>query len=675
MKFVLRMAAREVRASWRRLLFFFLCIGIGVGSIVALRSVIQSANEALTSEARLLMTADVQADTTRPWTPEILSVIDGVARSPLVEARTETVELPTMIRPSDEARAGSMMVELKGIESPFPLYGEIKLAGGQNFAHTLLANNGALVGQSVLDRLQLQVGDEIEINNTAFQIRGVIAREPGGGGTGFRLGPRVFVERAAVEQTGLTGFGSRARRRLLFKTPSGAMESLVQGLRANLKDSLISVRSYRDAQENLNEQFTRSENFLSLTGLVILVLGGIGISNVTRVFIEQQRKSIAILKCVGGRSRHLIAVYLLQTLTLGLAGSLFGVLLAKAALLFVANRFAVSLPPNMSYALKPSAIAQGLGLGVMIALLFSVLPLLRIRHIKPNMLLRDEQGGSGGRFDWLRLGIGALAVCGVALLASWQAGSLRVGVFFLAGLAVTAGVLQLAALLLIRLVKSARGVRSFALRHAISSLHRPGNQTRVIVLAVGLGAFLILSIQSLQANLLLEFDPARRANLPNLFLLDIQKDQADGVAQLIESATGEPATIVPTVRTRIAAINGRNVDLEAGEMRRERGRLGREYVVTYRPHLEESEEIIDGKFWDAAPSVEPEVSIEEGMRGLGGLDLGGTITFDILGRRMTARVTSVRRVDWRNSRTGFLVLFRPGTLEQAPQTMIAPING
>ena len=245
----------------------------------------------------------------------------------------------------------------------------------------------------------------------------------------------------------------------------------------------------------------------------------------------------------------------------------------------------------------------------------------------------------------------------------------------MAGLGLTAGALQLTAMLVIFLVRRARHVRSFALRHAINSLYRPGNQTRVVVLAVGLGSFLVIATQSLQTNLVREFDPASRAALPNMFLIDVQTDQKTGVEEIVERATGERPTLVPTVRTRIAAINGRSIDLDDKAVRAQRGILGREYVVTYRPQLESNETIVAGKFWDATLAPEPEVSIEEGMRGLAGLDLGGTITFDITGRRLTARVTSIRRVDWRNSRTGFLVLFRPGTLEGAPQMLVAPING
>ena len=693
MKFIWRMARREIRSSWRRQLFFFLSIAIGVGAIVALRSTIGNVNAAMVAEARQLLTADVQIDSTREMNEATLATVNRIARARGAEAQTQTIEAATMVRPASSAREGALMIELKGIEAPYPLYGEFKLANGENFDHALLSGNGAVVAASLLERLQLSVGDEVKIGDSTFQIRGVMGQEPGATG-GFRLGPRVFVARSAIAATGLTGFGSRARNKLLLRVPAGELNALVAELRGGLKESLVSVRSYKDSQEGLNEQFTRSENYLSLTGLVILVLGGIGISNVTRVFIEQKKRTIAVLKCVGATSRRITTIYLAQVLALGCAGSLFGILLAKAALLFVARRFAETLPANMSYELQAGAIAQGLALGLLISLLFSALPLLRVRHIKPNMLLREDAAGSGlpstdagnwlsrlrraaafGRVGWRRALTALVVVCGLVALAAWQAGSWRIGAYFMAGLGLTAGALHLTAMLMISFVRRARHVRSFALRHAINSLYRPGNQTRVVVMAVGLGAFLVIATQSLQANLVREFDPAARGQLPNMFLIDVQTDQKEGVEALVTEATGERPVLIPTVRTRIAQINGRSIDLDDREVRGQRGMLGREYVVTYRPQLEENETIIAGKFWDASASNEPEVSIEEGMRGLAGLDLGGTITFDIQGRKLTARVTSIRQVDWRNSRTGFLVLFRPGTLEGAPQMLVAPING
>lgn len=678
MNFVLPLAWREMRSAWKRLLFFFLCIGVGVGSIIALRSTIHNLNDALASEARTLLSADVQVDSTRPWQAETLTTIGQIAQSPRVEAQTETIESPTMLRPADEGREGAIMIELKGVEPPFPLYGSFELAGGAQFQHSLLKDNGAIVAPLVLERLHLNVGDKIKIGTSTFEIRGVLEREPGAN-SGFRLGPRVYIERNAVEQAGLTGFGSRARRRLLFKTAIGEMETLVADLRAALKTTTgVTIRSYKESQDNLRDQFARAENYLSLTGLVVLVLGGIGISNVTRVFIEQKKSTIAVLKCLGGTGRQITAAYLLQVMTLGLAGSLLGVALARTALYLVSLYFAQTLPVNMSYKLRNNSILQGLAMGLLVSILFSALPLLRIRQIKPRLLLRDVEVQSGAKrkkFDLLLWATGTLCGLGLVALAAWQAGSLRIGLFFLVGLSITAGALYFSAALLITLMRRVRHIGSFPLRQAINSLYRPGNQTRVIVMAVGLGAFLVIAVQSLQTNLMREFDLERRQNVPNMFLIDVQKDQTAGVEDLIQQSTGERPQLIPTVRARFVAVNDQSVEDGAGEMQRERGRLGREFVVTYRPQLEANEKIIAGRFWEPTPGTEPEVSIEEGLRGDHNLEVGSHVTFDITGRKITALVTSIRRVDWRNSRTGFMVLFRPGTLENAPQMYIGGING
>ena len=673
MKFILQMARREIRASWRRLLFFFACIAVGVGAIAAGRSMLQNAHAAMTSEARTLLTADVQLDSGRPWEPEALATIDRIAL-PVAQSRTETIESPTMVRPADSAHEGAMMIELKGIDASFPLLGEFTLTNGDSFNYSLVQNKGAVVSVALLDRLQLRVGDSIKIGLAAFEIRGTIDKEPGRG-AGFRIGPRVFIERSALEEAGLTGFGSRARRKILLTVPEDKMSALVRQLRDELRNNLINVRSYRDSQENLNESFSRAEDYSSLTGLVILVLGGIGISNVTRVFIEQKRKAIAVLKCIGATGRRITVAYLAQVVAMGVVGSLFGVLFGKGILVLIQQLFADKLPVYMTYGLRGGAAAQGVAVGIMISILFSVLPLLHIRHIRPNVLLRDSAGSAHGRFDLMRWGVGVLVILGLLFVVSWQGGGVRVGLVFLGGLVVATGALYLGATLLILLVRRTRPLTSFALKQAINSLHRPGNQTRIIVVIVGLGVFAVLSVQSLQANFLHELDRGRTGDLPDMFLIDIQTDQRQGVSDLVTQTMGSPPILVPTVRTRIVAIDGKDIDLNETEMKRERGRLGREYVVTYRPNLESNETIVGGTFWDPSPSTEPEVSIEESLRGLSGLDVGGQISFDIQGRKLTARVTSIRHVDWRNSRTGFMILFRPGVLENAPQMMVGALNG
>lgn len=673
MNFVIRMAQREIRSSWKRLLFFFICIGVGVGSIVALRSTVQNANAALVSQARLLLGADLQVDSTRPLDEAAIAAIARVAQTSLVTGRTDTVELPTMARPNDASREGALLIELKAVGPEFPLYGDFNLADGRRFDSRMLESRGAIVGQVLLERLGLRVGDELKIGNVPFQIRGVMSADPGGG-AGFRLGPRVFVAASAIGETGLVGFGSRARYRVLLSTGEGSLDSLVSELRSSLKNNLINIRTYKESEQNISEQYTRSENYLSLVGLVILVLGGIGIANVTRVFIEQKKKAIAVLKCIGATSGKITFVYVTQVIALGVAGSVFGIVLAKLALMGVGRYFADSLPANMSQTLRTGTVIQGLLLGLLVSILFSALPLLRIRHIRPNMLLRDEDPKKR-KFDLLRWLTALMVVAGLVAVFSWQAGSLKIGAFFLGGLAATGALLQLASMGLVWVVKRTRQFQSFPMRHAINSLHRPGNQTRVILMAVGLGAFLVIAVQSLQRNLLLELDPANRGNLPNMFLIDIQKDQKAGVEKLIEEATGERPELIPTVRARIAAINSREIDLGPGEMRGDRGRLGREYVLTYRPTLDENETIVAGKMWDPTPATEPEVSIAEDIQGLQGLDVGSTITLDIVGRKLTARVTSVRRVDWRRARTGFLILFRPNALDSAPTMYVGALNG
>jgi Predicted ABC-type transport system involved in lysophospholipase L1 biosynthesis, permease component len=670
MSFIFNLTFREIRSSWRRLLFFFLCIAIGVGSVVALRSLIQNLGRAVAGDARQLLTADFEVSSTNPFSPTELSVIESVVnRSNIVEAQNEVVTTNAM------ARAGEnfQFVELKGVTKGFPLVGEFVLADGELFDIKLLENRGAVVQNALLDRLNLKIGDRIRLGETEFQIRAAFYEEPGGS-SGFRLGPRVFIEKTAFDEAGLSQ-QSRARRRILFRT-SADPTPLVNELRQALKGTILTVNSYKEAQENLGEQFARTENYLALTGLLILVLGGIGVWNVARVFVEQKRKTVAVLKCLGADGNRILAVYLLQILTLGVVGSVFGVSLAQAALWLIRYRFADALPETMSYTVQNSAALQGILLGFLISLIFSLLPLLQIRTIKPNLLLRDENNERLRRLDPTKWIFAAVCIAALLALAIWQAGSVRVGAAFLAGLSVTSLILYLAAAVLISLLKKTKKFSTFSIAQAVNSLYRPGNQTRVVLLAVGLGAFVVLAVQSLQNNLVREFDFSRNQKLPAIFMVDIQRSQVERVKQLAEEATGERQTPIPTVRGRIALINGEPINFDQREVRQQQGQIGREFAVTYRDYLDENETIIAGEWWqnEPPPEGETEVSIEEGMSERLRVGVGDVITFDILGRRINATIKSVRKIDVRNSRTVFIFVFRPGMLEKAPQTFILPIT-
>lgn len=671
MRFIVSLTIREIRSSWRRLLFFFLCIALGVGSVVALRSLIQNLTRAVGTDARSLMTADIELGSTNDFSPTDISKIESViSTSSIVEARNEAITTAAMARPVDSNNPNVRFVELKGVEPPFPLVGSFTLDGGEAFDHHLLQNNGAVVARILLEDLKVKIGDKIKIGEGEFQIRATFDQEPGGS-SGFRLGARVFVERRAFDDAGITRNASRVRRRILYRTSDNPTD-LVRQLREALKGTTIQVQSYRETQENLGEQFTRTENYLALTGLLILVLGGVGVWNVARAFVEQKRKTVAVLKCLGASGTRIITVYLLQILVLGLIGSAFGVILAQLGLIFVRSRFAADLPENMSYTVGFSTATQGIVLGVLISLLFSALPLLQIRNIKPRLLLRDESNVSL-RLDFTKWLIGSLSLFGLLGLSVWQAGSLQVGAFFLGGLSATSAVLYLAATLLTIVLRKLRSLGTFSISQAINSLYRPGNQTRIILLAVGLGAFVVLTVQALQSNLVREFDFTRNQRLPSLFFVDIQRSQIGEVIELIESRVGEKAEATPTVRARIAFVNGQAPDYQQREVRQQQGQIGREFAVTYRSGPDENETVIDGKWWSDDTSTSPEVSVEEDMAERLKIAVGDSITFDISGRKITAQVANIRKLDLRNTRTAFIFVFRPGVLESAPQSYAATV--
>ena len=667
MKFIFNLTRREIRSSWRRLLFFFLCIALGVGSVVALRSLIQNLTKVVGNDARALMTADVEVTSTNDFSPTDISKIEEIiGKFPIVEARNETISTASMARPADPANESLEFIELKGIKPPFPLVGAFSLSDGEPFDFKLLEGNGAVIAKVLLEELTVKVGDRLRIGESEFQIRATFDEEPGGS-SGFRLGARIFVEKKAFDDAGITRNTSRVRRKILYRTADNPTE-LVTQLRDALKGTTVQVNSYREQQENLSQQFERTENYLSLTGLLILVLGGVGVWNVARAFVEQKRKTVAVLKCLGASGTKIITVYLLQILTLGLIGSLFGVFLAQVGLSFARWRFIDALPAKMSYAVNIPTALQGIVLGVLISLLFSALPLLQIRTIKPKLLLRDENNVNLSKLDWTKWLFGVGCLGGLLGLAVWQAGSLKVGAFFLGGLAATGLVLYLSAVVLTWLLKKIKILSSFSVRQAVNSLYRPGNQTRIILLAVGLGAFVVITVQIMQTNLVREFDFSRNRRLPSLIFVDIQKSQIADVAALIEQRTGEKPDQTPTVRARISYVNGESIDYQNRDVRQQQGQIGREFAITYRQKREENESIVEGNWWNDQSAELPEVSVEAMMADTLKVSPGDSMTFDISGRKVTARVANIRKIDVRNARTAFVFVFKPGTLEKAPQS-------
>ena len=677
MRFVAVMAAREMRASWRRLVFFFLCIALGVGAIVTLRSVIQSVRQVFAGEARALIGADLVVSSSRAIDAEMTARVDARLRTASA-SMTRTAETATMARAASSASAPARMVELKAVGPGFPYYGRLVLQGGATYAHGLVAGFGALVRPELLAQLGIGVGDLVAIGGRDFTVRGVIEAEPGRRLGAFSLGPRVIVDIADLEQTSLMAFGSRVTHQRLVKAPEAGLVALATALREDAKNSFVRVRSYSDTEGDMGEDFARAENYLSLVGLVVVILGGVGVSSVTRVFVQQKLKSIAILKCLGARAAQVLAIYVTQVLVLGALGSLVGVLIATGVMAWIPQWLgpAVTAGLDVNYRLTPSAVTQGAGTGLLVSLLFSLVPLLDVRHVKPSRLLRDETA-TGGR-DWVWWMTAAGVGGSVLALTMWQAGSIRIGGIVAVGFAVVAAVLYLAGVALIKSARPLAAAGWFPLRHAALQLTRPGGQVHLVLLTVGLGAFFILGVRALQQSLVSEVSVDLATDAPDMFLLDIQSDQLTGVISTLSSRrpAGAPAPrTLPVLRARVVGVPGKNLTLDDFEDVRGRGSLAREYTVTYRSHLEANERLVEGEAWDG-PSTSGEVSIEESLRDRFGIRIGDTIRFDVLGRVVSATVASVRHVDWSDGRAGgFMFVFRPGLLDTAPHGHIVFVRG
>ncbi|MGH9370631.1 MAG: ABC transporter permease, partial [Vicinamibacterales bacterium] len=427
----------------------------------------------------------------------------------------------------------------------------------------------------------------------------------------------------------------------------------------------------------------------------------IGVWSVTRVFVKQKIRSVAILKCVGATAGQVLATYVAQVLLLGLGGSLLGVGIAAVAIAAIPESASAAFN-DVAYGLTFSAALQGLAVGMLVSLLFSLVPLLEVRRVKPLLLLRGGDTANAPaahsgprtfplslvpsalipaallRADRVQIGATILVSAALVAVAAWQAASLRVALVVCGGFAGTALILHGAGAVLVRAVRPLASTPWFPLRHAVISLRRPGNQTRVILLAVGLGSFFVLGVRALQSNLLGQFSVQLERSGADMFLVDIQPDQVEGVREFI-TGVGAGPRLIPVLRARVTGVRGGETNLESYADVRGRS-LGREYVITYRDHLEPNETVIGGRFWTGEPALpadasELEVSIEQRIHERSNIRLGDMMRFDVLGRIVHARVTSIREVEWGDARNGgFMFVFRPGPLNRAPHTYIGTLQ-
>jgi putative ABC transport system permease protein len=669
----------ETRGAWRRMLFFILCIAIGVGAVMTVKSFSNLVGETILGQAKGLLAADLAIKGSWEQNQKDLDT-----QKKVLPPETEFLfikELHGMAKfKTSNNKSSSLITELKAVAltgPQYPFYGELKNKPEKPLAE-LLASDGAVVEPSFLLKTGLNVGDTFTLGKVEVRINGVVLSEPDRISRAFSIGPRVFISRASLDHSGLVQPGSRIKHRTLIRLPSQFdLEKALVLLERNLTDKSISIRTYKDMQSSLSSSIERMGQYLGALGVIALLMGGIGVAMIVRTFMAQKLDTLAILSCLGASSRTLFKVYLLQSMLMGFIGSVLGVCLGFS-LTFL-------LPPKMegliNLKLEPVfywvPALQSLLLGCATTLLFCLWPLIRAVKTRPLRLFRrnfeEEERGT----QWERWVSALVLGLGLAAMICWQAGSIKRGLIFLAALAISAGVFALASLLLLKLLKVLPPSGSMTRRYSMSNLMRPNNQATSIITCLGMGIMLILTVRLVQMDMLAMLNKNTEMSPPNYFFIDIQHDQTQTFTRVLDQVAPEAErTLTPLVRSRLHSIDDKLIEnWEYKDKRREEWFITREFVLTYMagPPPKDNE-VVEGKWWNEERAKNAEVSLEQDAAKRLNAKIGSQLSIDIQGVPVTATVTSIRKVNWRNMRTNFYMIYSPGALEDAPITYVATVH-
>jgi len=675
--FVLRMAAREIRAAPRRLLLLTASIAIGVAALVAIGSFTDNLRDSVRGQARALLGADFALSSRRVFPRAAETVLDTIAAHGGTVARLTSFSGMAYV----PRTSGTRLVQVAAVEGGYPFYGEIRTDPAAAWPE--LGRGGrVVVDPSLLTALSARVGDTLALGEARFVISGGIVSAPGNVGIRTAFGPRIYIAARDLPETRLLGFGARAEYEAFVRlAPGVSPQELAERYRPALLPERVRVRTVAEDQANLNDALGRLTGYLGLVGLIALLLGGIGVASGVVVFIRQRLDTIAVLRCLGASAGRVLAIYATEAAAMGLAGSALGAAAGVLAQRLLPRLLAGLLPVDVQPVVSPAAVALGLGMGLWVALIFALIPLLAVRRVPPLAALRRDVEPEGRRWlDPRRLAAGAALAISVVILAQLQVGSWRKGAAFSAGVAVALLVLWGAAWLLIRAARRWLPAQwPYVWRQGLANLHRPANQTATVVLAIGFGAFLLGTLFLVQHNLLrtlrITGGPAR----PNLVLFDIQPDQVPVVDRVLVDGGYRVVGPVPIVPMRIQSIKGRpamaapadtlDAPDERAPGRRDNWAIRREYRSTYRDSLVASERLLEGRWWTRAAGP-TQISVEREVATELGLGIGDEVVWDIQGVPLATRVASIREVDWARFEPNFFVVFAPGALESAPQTYV-----
>jgi putative ABC transport system permease protein len=647
-----KIAWRESRSSSFKFLFVILAVAVGVGSLTGVRGFSRAFHDMLLSQARTLMAADLSLRAFELPTPQQTAAMDDLTKSGV--DRTWITETVTMA--STGAAKPPMLVSVKAVDpKKYPFYGEIRLSPAAPLSRALTADTVA-VSDEVLLRLNLKVGDTIRLGGQPFRIVGEVTYEPDRMLGSLNVGPRVMITRDGLERTGLILPGSRAAERFLFRLSPGSpdIEQTRTRLKAAFPDALIA--DFRESHPIVTQALNRATTFLSLVSLITLIIGAIGVGTAMRAHIQQRMDSIAIMKCIGARSSHVMRIYLLQTIALGLAGGLlgvaFGLVVQRAFPSFLARYFELEPTAHWDFV----TAAQGIAIAVLASLLFTLPPLIGIRRIRPSLILRREMEES--KPDWrtrlaqARASIfaGAIILAGVAGIAmSFATGTpreiWRTGAYFAAALVISFSALSAVAWLMLRGLKIAsRGKLPASVRHGIANLYRPGAHAQSVLVALGVGVMFTLTVYLVQHGMIAEMNRTSPPGMPNVFLIDIAPKDRDAVLDLIKQQRGIEGTpeLIGTVAAKISTVDGQSVDQMdlKGFARRYRSPRS----VTSAGATPDYIDLVRGEWWKADASV-PQVCVDDEAAKILHIQPGSDMRWIISGKEVQTRVACIQNID------------------------------
>ena len=667
-------AWRESRTARRRLLLYMSSISLGVSALVAIDSFTDNVSQSVREQSRALLGGDVVLRARERYSPKTTRLLDSLERTGTGVSRITTFASMGLVPRS----GGTRLVQVRAVTPNYPFYGEITTDPPGTWGR-LGSGPHAIVDPSLLISLDARLGDTLMLGTARFVILGTIRNVPGDAGVSAAIGPRVFIPDAFLQQTGLLVFGSRAEYETLLKMPPGGGLSPARfagrfNIRFSTDTPRVNLRTVAENEFGLTQSIDQLGNFLGIVGLVALLLGGIGVASGVHAFVMRKIDTVAVLRCLGATSGQVLIIYVMQAAAMGLVGAMAGTLLGigfQFALPWVLKDF---LPVDVSVRLAPAAIGLGLGIGVWVALIFALRPLLSLRRVSPLQTLRRESDADVMRRaqrDSAAMVVSFAIVASVLAIALARAGTVQRALFYSLAIAVAIGSLWITAVLLAMAAKRlARPSWPFVFRQGVANLYRPGNQTRSVILSLGFGVFLMSTLYQVQHNLLRQLDLKLEQARANVVFFDVQQDQQRGVDSLIRRAGLRVVQTAPIVPMRISAINGKSVtDMLADTARRTRRppwALRREFRSSYRADPTASEKIISGAWFDAADTT-PQISIEKELASELRVKVGDTITWNVQGVQIPARVTSTREVTWARFEPNFFVVFNPGTLETAPK--------